>query len=667
MPGHVLGLDILPRRKGPTKFASVLISNEGIILDRRKIKRNELTKYINEKKVEIIGIDNIWEINEERNHIKQFIKETQVDLVQVTGKPGNTEKISYLAKEYNLHTGGKLSPVETAEIAARLVLMGEGARVKAIRDQTKISVVRSRSLGTAGGQRQAGFERSISAMVQSVVRDIKQNLRKNNLRFDIFSRKKKHGIGSARFLVYAPYQNVRKIVKELDTKEIRVEIEPVERNHLTFLEPEEEFKGERLFCGIDPGRTVGAAILRLDGRVVKTYSKRGIQIGELIGQIYKHGRPILIATDVSEVPYYIERIRKKCKARKWYPSKDIPTSEKWEIIREMGADVSNTHERDALVAAFRAWENWREKFNKIDKITSYLPLPVDKGEIKELVVNDETIAMAISKVLSRKLNTRKKEKQKKSVSVKLGELKKERDDLLGKVAALQEDKDELREWVSELRTKIKEREEKIDELEWKIEEERKKRKLLKKRKIEEEIEEEKSKKLERLQRTKKHLKKKVTGLKNQLENKRQEISTLHKLLDKKDDEVVIKIIDSFTKQKVRNLVEKYAINEDDVLWVINHSTSCYLPPILLERGVRAIIAKDDFPLQVEKRFENAEIPIIAPKDFSPPLSRDMKVQVVSETRLEEARENAKIRQLPEKEKRYKMLEKSIEEYKKSRS
>ncbi|NIQ07905.1 MAG: DUF460 domain-containing protein [Candidatus Korarchaeota archaeon] len=668
MPERVLGLDILPRGKGSKKFAAVVLSSEGIVIERRKIERRDLIGYISKKDINSVAIDNIWEISEETREIKEFLKKTQVNLVQVTGRPGNLKKLSYLAKKHNLHSGNKLSPMQTAEVAARLFLMDEGARISAIKDQTKISVVRSRSLGS-GGQRQAGFERSISSMLQNVVRDLKQTLNKNRFTFDFFARKKKHGIQSGRFLVYEPYKKVKQVIKELETDEVRVEIEPIERNRLTFLEPEEQFRTRRLFCGVDPGRTVGLALLNLHGNVIETYSKTGIRIGQLIDEVYRRGKPILIATDVSEVPNFVEQMRRKCALKKteiFHPKKDISTAEKWEIIRELGADVNNTHERDALVAAFMAFMHYKEHFKKIDKILSYLPVPVEDGEVKERVVGGETIAMSISKVLSRKLKTKKAEKKAKSVSLKLVKMKEERDNLLSEVAELRKDKEELRSWISELEGKVKRQEKRIQDLEWKVDEERRKRKHLTREKIEAELEKTKSERLKRLERAKRHLKRTILALNDHLEAKKQEVGLLRKLLFKKETEVAVKSLTSFKKDEVQKLMEKYGVKRGEVLWVRNPSGAGTLPSSLPLNKIKAIITEGDLPLRAKKALEEAEIPLLIPRDFPSSLSDDSKILLLPEKDLETAIENKKLRTLPEKEKRFKMLEKSIEEYRKKR-
>lgn len=667
MPERVLGIDILPRGEGPKKFAGVLLSAGGIILDRSKIREQALVDYIAKNEISTVGIDNIWEIREGSQEIRRFLKETNVELIQVTGKPSNAKKLSYLAEKHNLHSGGKLNPFKTAEVAARLVLMGLGAKVTAIKDQTKISVTRARSLGGAGGQRQAGFERSISSMIQSVSRDIKRKLRRNDLPFDFFSREKKHGLKSGHFLVYSSQEKVKQVVKELETQEVRVHVEPVEKNHLTFLEPEDELKKKRLFCGIDPGRNVGLALLDLSGNLLGTYSKRGVGVEKLIGKIYEQGRPLVIATDVAEVPHFVEQIKGKCNSKVFHPKKDIPTAEKWEIVRELRADVNNTHERDALVAAFMAFTAYKDKFKKVDKITSYLPVPVDGGEIKERVIGGETIAMATSKILSRKLKTIKEGEEKELKSSKLSELKEERKDLLKEVAQLQEENDELREWISELEEKLKERKRKIKELEWKIEKEKRKRKALKGKKINEEIEEAKSKRLEQLERTTNNLRKKNLDLKKNLRSQRKENALLRELLKKEKDEVAVKVLESLTKSNVKQLTETFGVKKSDVVWILNSSSGgAKVARTLVENEIRAVVVKKKPPTPTRKVFEEGDVPILSPKDFVPPLSINKEVKLIPKKRLEKAIEHAELRKLPERKKQFKILQKSIEEYRKSR-
>jgi uncharacterized protein len=113
-----------------------------------------------------------------------------------------------------------------------------------------------------------------------------------------------------------------------------------------------------IIAGIDPGSTVGIAILDLSGRKIATASTFG-GMSEAARIIEKHGTPSIIACDVSPAPEMALRLASFFSCRLFAPGRDIREEEKRQIAH--GAATSNNHERDAYAAAVLAYRSHANK------------------------------------------------------------------------------------------------------------------------------------------------------------------------------------------------------------------------------------------------------------------------------------------------------------------
>jgi len=152
-----------------------------------------------------------------------------------------------------------------------------------------------------------------------------------------------------------------------------------------------------LIVGIDPGNTVGIAVLGLDGRKISLQSTSA-GIDEAIGAVEKLGTPSIVATDVYPAPENVLRVASSFNAKLFVPRENVREDMKREIAQ--GAGVSNAHERDAYCAAVLAY---RAHANKLRQISA---LPDFSGEEKEklmhLTVNGYTLKNAIFSLESQK-------------------------------------------------------------------------------------------------------------------------------------------------------------------------------------------------------------------------------------------------------------------------
>ena len=209
-----------------------------------------------------------------------------------------------------------------------------------------------------------------------MVRSIIDTLKKNNITYDTFVRESEGGYKSARIIVYAPLKAVKKHIKPTETNWYQIRVEPIRHDRLMFLASdisiESESRGHYLIVGVDPGDTTGIAIIDLKGHVLYVNSRRGIGVLELMDNIYKYGRPLIISTDVPKIPHFVQQISQKSGAIIFRPKKIVSIVRKNEIVKNLGVKVEDSHQRDALVAAFLAYKNYEKKFAKIDNILKYI-------------------------------------------------------------------------------------------------------------------------------------------------------------------------------------------------------------------------------------------------------------------------------------------------------
>ena len=95
---------------------------------------------------------------------------------------------------------------------------------------------------------------------------------------------------------------------------------------------------KKLIVGIDPGVTVGLAVLSLDGKPVLVESKRGWSLSELLKRISEIGEPTIISSDVSPASEILENLSHKLNAVLFVPMISMGADEKRQIARDY-ADI----------------------------------------------------------------------------------------------------------------------------------------------------------------------------------------------------------------------------------------------------------------------------------------------------------------------------------------
>lgn len=118
---------------------------------------------------------------------------------------------------------------------------------------------------------------------------------------------------------------------------------------------------------MDPGTTVGVAILDLHGELVELRSKREASKSDLIKHILKFGKPLIIASDVNPMPKTIKKLASALGSRTYYPEVSLTNLEKEKIVRDFEEEIKNSHQKDALAAAIKAFRSYHELFIRVEK------------------------------------------------------------------------------------------------------------------------------------------------------------------------------------------------------------------------------------------------------------------------------------------------------------
>ncbi len=613
----VLGLDHLPSTDRDRLFAYYLVDEFGNSEESGIIALSQLPKFIKEKKINIIAIDNIYELYPNPNEIIEFMKKTKIRLIQTTGGFRNQVKLPYLAKKYGIKNTNKLSPQDAAEVSAKLALLGVGSEVNIYEDITKVVVSRSRVLGE-GGQHQAKYARSIASLILQEKRKIEEKLKNLKLPYDVYVREGDKGLKGAKFLIYAPYNIVRKHIKDYKGDLYQVKVMPLTKEKIAFSSTIPREKPNRmLICGVDPGDHTGLAIMDLRGRIILVESKKEWSLFDVLNRIYEFGNPIIIATDVPKTPQTVERIAKKTNSIIYKPSRAISISEKHELIRQLGINVKTPHERDALVAAYFAYRKYKNLFDKIDTITSYIPLKINSDVVKRDVINGLSIRDAIAKQVNMELNRiidniRLADVKQNDNDAEIKRLKEERSMLLRKLS-------DSYEKIRYLETKYHELERKYQLLAKRFEESQDKIIILKNKIKNYETQ------LKKLQQNSDNplvfedYQKQILQYREIITQKNKEINKLLRELEKykilalrKPTNIPVKTLKRLTLGDIEYLDMNVGLAPGDIVYIVDPSGSGKkAAKKIIEKGViGVIVGENELPTPAREEFEKAGIPII---------------------------------------------------------
>jgi predicted RNase H-like nuclease (RuvC/YqgF family) len=472
--GIIAGVDILPgysviaSNKQPHYALVFLDKGSGRIIESYEdVSFARLLRLVWEYKPEIIAIDNVFELSRDLDGLTKLVNilPPNTKIVQVTGWGPEAVNIKSLAKKYGVETYSKLSPLKTAYLAALIASKGEGITLKLVEKKTRIIVSRGRSI-SHGGMSYDRYKRSVRAGIPNVTKTIKKILDQHGFDYDLVFRKSSGGLEKSIFTVYASRDKLYGLIKPFKNKSVRVIIKPVYTNKIVFNKNTETYR-KGLILGIDPGISTGIAILDLDGNPLLTYSSKNLDRGEILNIVSPLGIVVIVATDVSHPPDLVKKIAATLNAQLYVPQKDLSSDEKHELINKImekypWINIQDTHERDALVAAYKAYSSIADKIKQAMSKVDEIDLSLDREKIKIDIVRGKSIAEAIEEEISEKIFANLNKKYEDNRDNKQKNISEE--DYLRRIDELVGEINRLKAYVNKLKNMIKEKDSIIENL-----------------------------------------------------------------------------------------------------------------------------------------------------------------------------------------------------------
>ena len=125
-----------------------------------------------------------------------------------------------------------------------------------------------------------------------------------------------------------------------------------------------------IIIGIDPGTTKGYAVLDLKGNILEVKSSKKLTIDEIINNVFKFGKPILIGTDVKKIPSFVENVASSFSVKVSKPEFNLTGKHKIKLVKKFlkhkDFEINNKHENDALISAILAYKSIKPLLKKID-------------------------------------------------------------------------------------------------------------------------------------------------------------------------------------------------------------------------------------------------------------------------------------------------------------
>ena len=539
---RVFGIDIIKGsvRSRTRRPVYALIRMDGqTIVSESEVSLFRLFRMLTDEQPDILAVDSLQEIAADQRELYFFLQglPPHTRLVQVTGGE-RKETLGKVAARYNI-SFNRFDPFAEARTTAQVASLGAGAEVIAFENESEIIVSRHRSLGK-GGWSQNRYVRKIHGAVQLKGREIEQALVAAGLRYEKKETRAFGGCSRVVFRVFTTRDQVPVSTYRGSDVQVRINGKRLERIQYRPLSGKPRY----LIVGIDPGTTTAFAALDLDGNLLHLQSSRQMNMGDVIESLYKIGKPLIIASDVQDMPFSVEKIRRAFSAIAYTPKQDVSVETKLELAAPFS--YGNDHERDALSAALDAYRQYRHKFQNLLK---RIPPGHDLDEVRALVIRGQSLEQALAEMSGGANPAPQREAPPARVDEKHDERVRVLDGMVKR----------LRTFVTELQEEIKSKEYDIHRLQVRI------------RKVQSNRDTELSKNAEMIKKDaiisslKKHLRKEERHNRN-LAKRLARIKQFAEL--SMDGEVVpVKVMDTLTKDGLRRLAEDVGIDEGDVIFV----------------------------------------------------------------------------------------------------
>jgi len=142
-----------------------------------------------------------------------------------------------------------------------------------------------------------------------------------------------------------------------------------------------------LIIGIDPGTTLGYAVINTDGELISIESSKDLSLSLLISKIINLGKIIAVGTDKKNIPSFIREFSAKIGARVIAPKEDIRVAEKQKLTENF--NTKDYHQMDALASALFVHKELKPLLKRIQDYAEKNKKESIKNRIAELVIAKE--------------------------------------------------------------------------------------------------------------------------------------------------------------------------------------------------------------------------------------------------------------------------------------
>lgn len=568
----VFGIDIIKgsvRSRTRRPVYALCRMEDGEVLGVEEVTGFRLQRILAREEPDILAVDSLQEIAADQHELHAFLQALppSTKLVQVTGGE-RKESLGKVAARYNI-SFNKFDPYAEARTTAQVASLGAGVEVIAFENTTDIVVSRHRSPGR-GGWSQNRYARKIHGGVMQKAREIEARLRGTGLDYEKKETKAFGGYSRVAFRVIAPRDMVP--VHSSRGADVQVRVAGKELDRIRF-EPLSS-RPRYLIVGLDPGTTTGIAAVDLDGNLVLLSSSRQMTMSDIVEELYRAGKPLIVASDVQQMPYSVEKIRRAFNAIPYTPKQSLSVEAKYDLTTRFS--YTNDHERDALSAALDAYRSLQNKFRNIAK---RVRPGVDLDEVRARVLRGQSLDAVLADLQGVPAAEKPAAPE---------EAVPERPVEDERVMALDGMVKRLRSYVQELQEDLREREQEVERLQQAV----RRARSATERKVRRDAElATKDATIESLREQLRGERRRSRRLKKRLERMR----TVAKI-EVSEDYTPLKVLDSLTRDGVRSLQEEVGISAGDILYVPRaHGWGRGVVKDLSGTGVRALVVGGEPP------------------------------------------------------------------------
>jgi len=362
---------------------------------------------------------------------------------------------------------------------------------------------------------------------------------------------------------------------------------------------------KRLIVGVDPGVTVGLAALSLDGVPIFVDSRRNWAFSDLIKAITELGEPTIVSSDVSPASELLEKLSVQLNAVLFVPLISMGADEKHQTARSYVdhymLKLKNAHEVDALAAAAKAYQHYRNKFEQVEARMNKEDFKVSVDDVKDLVVRGHTVKRAVQ--LLQSSDEIKPPRIVRRAVPREEQMKSLVEELKERLTQEKERSKRLRATNQELRLKLKALKTEISDLKEQVEKVRSDQSAQIRREREYQI----------ILDEVKRVRAKLSEYSAQIEDYKSRFDQIQRLreLESQGKLVLLKPIEAFTETGLRKAFNLYNVKAGDYVLLLNPSGGgAATAEELTKRGVKAVIIKGSMAHQALEVFAKYMIPVV---------------------------------------------------------